>query len=175
MAKAENSPIFEVGVAFLNETDFLNKELQKMNCSHQQERPSGRNNSGSALSAILLAILPKCPICFVTLSSSITICGLGPSENSAISKGLVLMLLLIVLLSLLFSYRGIKTVFALILLAAGTGVIFWGGLQLSNLTGYYLGAALVVIASLVNRRALILKSKNSAAPTPGRIQALNNS
>ena len=140
-----------------------------MNCRHTRERPSSGQNGGAIISSIFLAILPKCPICYVTLSSSITICGLAQSESLAMSKGLVSILLVVVLISLLFSFRGVKTALALSLVIFGGAVILWGELQVSTLTSYYLGSSLVVIGSLVNRRSYRIRIPKSIQHSVARL------
>ncbi len=117
-----------------------------MNCALQKVKPLQRARAPLVWS-IILALLPKCPICYVTLTGSMTICGLGQSNSLAISKGLVAVILAVVVISLLFSFRGVQTVAALFLVIIGAILIFSGDLQVIDLTRYYVGAGLVFSGS----------------------------
>lgn len=127
-------------------------QKKKENCScAPPKKPVGRKNLPLAFT-ILIAVLPKCPFCILAYSSAITMCSgqkwydHSPSTMSYIS----IVLCLIVLLSIIFNYRDLRTVFAIILALAGTALVMTAELYTGEMMTYNYGTILLLIAALLN-------------------------
>jgi len=116
----------------------------------------------SWISGIGLAILPKCPICYVTYSSSIAICGLESSPDlMGINTPIVLGLGSITIIFLLFNYRGLKTITSIGLVTGGITVfLLMDPNILSSTYLYYTGSGAILIGVLINKKSMIPKFKS---------------
>ena len=116
----------------------------------------------SWISGIGLAILPKCPICYVTYSSSIAICGLESSPDlMGINSPLVLGLGSITIIFLLFNYRGLKTLTSIGLVTGGiTLFLLMDPNILSSTYLYYTGSGAILIGVLINKKSIIPKFRS---------------
>ena len=99
------------------------------------------------LGGIGLALLPKCPICYVTYSTSIAICGLESSPAMmGMNTPVILGLSSVTVIFLLLNYRGIRTLLSIGLVVLG---IISFLLMDPNLTGsnylYYLGSGAILV------------------------------
>lgn len=109
-----------------------------------------------------LALLPKCPICYVTYSTSIAICGLESSpEVMGLNTPVILGLSSITIIFLLLNYRGPRTLLSLGLIVLGIILFLMMDSNLpANNYMYYLGSGAILSAVILNKKSLRLKSKD---------------
>src|SRR5262249_24695145 len=114
-------------------------------CEHQPPKAAARKKERTGiLSAILLALLPKCPFCLMAYSSTVMLCenGAGMHGNS-ISSGTSMIitgiLCPIILGSVMLNYQGKKTNYALLLIVIGIGIILGSFTILKSVFLYYSG------------------------------------
>lgn len=112
-----------------------------------------KNSRWGLLSSTLLLLVPKCPFCFAGYTSAITICGIAPKSQSLWEFYLVGFLAAVILFSLLLRFRGLRTLVALVFFITGSVFIFMCLIH-ENITGYYIGAGLMLTASVVNRKMI---------------------
>ena len=133
---------------------------------HKVEMPSPGNKKGfGLLSGILLAVLPKCPFCFVAFSSTLVLCGKGETVSQSVSHSSTPTVLfasifcLLAIVSIALSYKDSRTRIALPVAIGGaacvlTSVVFSGGEPL-----YYAGVLLIMGAVAINMRRFRLVEK----------------
>ena len=100
---------------------------------------------------ILLAILPKCPLCVITYSSAVAFCGGVQQYNLSQGSSLFLYLGFAVLTfsMILINYKGTRSLFALFYVLLGTGLVLYGQL-FSTSFYYYAGAGLLLWGCWLN-------------------------
>lgn len=120
-------------------------------CSNQKPviRKSGLL---SFLPGIVIAFLPKCPFCVLSLTSAITVCSTKnleaytPHWASWISIAFAVITMGIVACN----YKGRKTQLALFFIACGSALIVYSELIAGLLQPYYWGCALVLLGVWIN-------------------------
>jgi CHASE2 domain-containing sensor protein len=117
---------------------------------HQAESRRGKLWSG--LAGLLIVILPKCPFCILAYSSAVTLCSgtklynHSPAWTSWISIGLAGF----ILLTLLWNYKGSRTLLAIALAFLGSALVLSSELYTGELATYYAGAVLLLFGIWVN-------------------------
>lgn len=94
-------------------------------CSKSDFRTSFKTARGiSYLSTFLVILIPKCPFCIMAYTSAITVCGgqdVYLSQENWVSY-IPLLLALLILFLLAFNRKGVRTLYALVIVM--TGFIF---------------------------------------------------
>lgn len=141
-------------------------------CNTCTPTKSNKISTGSSIfSALLVVIIPKCPICIMAYTSAVTMCG-GPdmymSENNWISY-LPIMLSLIIIGLILYNHKGGRSWVALAIALLGTLFILLTHQMILPAAYYNAGTILLFLAiwfnsnfisflnelkSLLSRRAL---------------------
>ncbi len=124
-----------------------------------------RKRNGGLFTGILLALLPKCPFCFVAYSSTMMLCGKGGSfisERSFTSFPAIFfsaLLCLVALLCIILNYRDNRTKYAIVLAASGTVLIILSATVTGGLPVYYCGVLLVFTGVWLNASLLYFVKK----------------
>ncbi len=129
----------------------------KVNFISSQEKPCKAcdlpklNRLPSYLGFIVL-ILPKCPFCFVAYSSAMTLCGSSSilSHNTDWGAYVSIGLAFIVLLCLVFNYRGKGTKRAILLAIIGICLIVLGIYIPNQISFYYIGSMFLLLSAYYN-------------------------
>lgn len=137
-------------------------------CKRKQLTAGTKKNAG-LFTGILLALLPKCPFCFVAFSSTMMLCGEGgtlASQRTFTSSATILftvLFCLVALICIILNYRDARTKYAVALAVLGTTFIVLSVTVIGGLPLYYSGVAFVFIAVWLNASLLYLlhKVKNS--------------
>lgn len=118
------------------------------------------------ISGFGLAIVPKCPICYVTYSSSIAICGLSTPHESKLNILLMLSLTALTIVFLIINYRGKRTLLSILLVAIGVSLIILLGpnVQYTNPL-YYMGSLTILSGVIINKRKLTIKTNEETTQT----------
>lgn len=116
-------------------------------------------------SGLLLALLPKCPLCFMAFSGTMLLCDQAGSMSEISAHSSLILFSLsaffcgITFAGILFNYHGNRTAYALLMALAGTvcilfSIVFGGSFPL-----YYSGVAFMFCGVCLNSRVhfLIIK------------------
>lgn len=116
-----------------------------------------RDNKKIGLSSgLLLAILPKCPFCFMAFSSTVVLCGeagtfTATDTHSSLTTFLLSVLFCgITLVSMLLNYHNNRTKFAMLLALAGSSFILFSVTKGGGFALYYCGVAVIFFAVWLN-------------------------
>ena len=111
--------------------------------------------------ALMVALVPKCPLCIMAYSSAITLCSGKTVFDSepTISSYLSIVLALSVVIFLLLNYKRNKTPLAI--LFAGTGIVclFLSEWIIGEVAIYYIGTALLFFGVWYNASFLYFFNK----------------
>ena len=110
---------------------------------------------------IIIALIPKCPFCILAYTSAVSVCGSAQlSQHSPVWTSWISGLLALLTLAFVaLNYKGKKTLLALAIILAGTGLIFWSELQSGALTQYQWGASLLILGVWLNGSFLYFMRK----------------
>lgn len=99
----------------------------------------------SWLPAVIIAVLPKCPFCIMAYSGALTLCSgskIYPNAGGA-SAYITLGLCLVVLLGIIFNYKGSRTLIALFIALTGILFVFSSQFVFIGKFNYYTGVILL--------------------------------
>ena len=119
----------------------------------------------SLLSGILLALLPKCPFCFMAFSSTIMLCGEAGNVTaqhtftSSTTITVTIFFCLLTLISVIFNYRDNRTKYAIGLVLLGSAFIALSVLAKGGLPLYYSGVGLIFTGVWLNASLLYFVKK----------------
>lgn len=114
--------------------------------------------STSILSSIIILLLPKCPFCLVAYSSAVTLCsasGVITNTQHHNDWGAYVAVVMgsIITTIILTTFKTRKSSFlymiTLIIALCGSVLIYIGGFKAASMTYYYIGSALLIVATLV--------------------------
>lgn len=122
-------------------------------CNSCTTTKSTRISTGSSIvSALMVVIIPKCPICVMAYTSAVTMCG-GPdmylAENNWISYIPLLMSVLIIGL-ICYNHKGWRTWIALFIALIGASSIFLTHQLVLAGNFYHVGTILLFLAIWFN-------------------------
>ncbi len=104
-----------------------------------------RKTLSSLILPVIIAILPKCPMCALAYSTAITMCsGKAFQHQPDWTSYISIVLAVATMILVLWNYRGIRTIAASALILAGGVIIFNSELFTGNTTHYYIGCVLVL-------------------------------
>ena len=115
-----------------------------------KNKVKGSYTRSSYLGAILLALLPKCPLCITAYSSAITLCGTSSINAQPEIPFIQLMLAGITLTLVLINFKGIKTLLAGILILFGSIFIFSPGYPWLGISSLHWGSILLLVGVWTN-------------------------
>ena len=136
-------------------------------CKYKQKATPKKNIS--LVSGILLALVPKCPFCFMAFSSTMFLCdedGTHISQRTFASPAtlnVTLFFCAVTILCIILNYRDNRTAFAIALATAGSTLIILSVTSTGGLPLYYFGVLMVFAGVWLNASLLyfIRKIKNS--------------
>lgn len=133
-----------------------------------KSRLTGSKKKLGLFTGLMLALLPKCPFCFMAYSSTFVLCDeAGTFTNThtrSSSTALVLSLLfcVMILAGIVFNYSGNKTKYALLLAFAGSSGILFSVVNGGGLALYYSGISFIFLGIWLNGSLLfgVEKARN---------------
>ncbi len=144
------------------------KQPEKINnckpCKRKRTTIIRKENAG-LFNGILLALIPKCPFCFMAYSSTAMLCGKSGamiSKQSFTSSASILITALFCLIALaciIFNYRDTRTKYAIALAASGSVLVIISVTVTGGLPLYYGGVFLVFIGVWLNASLLYFVKK----------------
>jgi hypothetical protein len=122
----------------------------KCKMEHKAERRWLKSLGG--LASLLIVILPKCPFCILAYSSAVTLCSGTKLYNHspAWTSWISIALAGFILLTLLWNYKGYRTLLAIALAFLGSALVLSSELYTGELGTYYAGAVLLLFGIWVN-------------------------
>ncbi len=106
----------------------------------------------NTFNVILVALIPKCPFCVLTYTSTITMCGASSMDSTYthwalwISVGLAI----ITLTSVLINFKGRKTIMSASLILLASSMLVYTQLVEWNSLIYYLGCIVLFLGAWYN-------------------------
>ena len=125
----------------------------------------GAKKKFSFFAGLLLALLPKCPFCFMAFSSTFILCdeaGTFTDTHTHSSSTTFLLSALfcgITFVGILFNYRDSRTRYALMLALAGSACILFSVAKGGGLALYYCGVAFIFYGVWLNGSLLFFVGK----------------
>jgi hypothetical protein len=129
-------------------------------CNKTQRQNKKIRNSSYVL-GLFIAILPKCPFCAFGYSAVITMCSgknLHTYSPSSLNW-LPILLAFLLLISLLWNFKGQTSYYAIAIAVFGTGIIAYSELITGSEITYYIGVLILLISVLLNGRFRYLFKK----------------
>ena len=106
----------------------------------------------SIWSWLFIALLPKCPLCLLSYSTAISLCG-GKTlfqEDVGWTSYIPIMLALLVIGSFIYNYKGRKTLTAIGIAVGACLIILYGEYFSKSMATYYWGVFALFFACWVN-------------------------
>lgn len=118
----------------------------------------------SLIPGIFLALLPKCPYCFVAFSGTIMLCGnsegiYSRTFSSPAMLTITALICFITLVSVILNFRDTRTKYAIALVALGSALTIFSVTKGGGLTLYYLGVLLIFAGAWLNASLLFFVRK----------------
>lgn len=108
--------------------------------------------SASVFSIILVALVPKCPVCVLSYSSAIAMCGssgvTGPVADWSLTLSVIMACTTLFLV--LFNYKGKRTLWAAGLILIGSMFMLLAKLHTGWILDYYIGTLFLLLGVWVN-------------------------
>jgi hypothetical protein len=129
-------------------------------CRPCQKLKTGPKKQLGFLPGILLALIPKCPFCFMAYSSTMFLCGEDGTHLSQRTFGspatlnLTLFFCVLTILCILLNYRDSRTKYAIALATAGAVLIILSVTTAGGLPLYYFGVFLIFSGVWLNASLL---------------------
>ena len=132
-------------------------------CGKKENRSAGKRHIG-LFSGILLALLPKCPFCFVAFSGTLILCGNGGgisthTFSSAHMLAITISICFLTLISVLLNFRGVRTRYAILLVVLGSAMTIFSVTTGGGLPLYYLGVIVIFVGVWLNASLLFFVRK----------------
>jgi len=115
-------------------------------------RKDRKSSKLTVLGAVVIAILPKCPLCALAYSSAITMCsGATLYDHSTNWTSYISVSLCAFTIGLvLWNYKGRRTNLAVLAILLGSSFILHSEFFSGNVTNYYIGSMIVFIGVWLN-------------------------
>lgn len=123
----------------------------KTNTCYHTEKKS-KSELISFWSWILIVILPKCPLCILSFSSAVSLCGGKTIFEKTVgwTSYIPIILAAIVITSFIINYKGTKTLTAITIALVSCAIILYGEYITKTEMTYYLGVAALFFACWIN-------------------------
>jgi hypothetical protein len=127
-------------------------------CKNKNRKIVSGNQTG-LLGGILLAMLPKCPFCYMAFSGTLVLCGNGGGMFTKTFCSLPTQIFsvtfcLLVLLFIFLNFGDKRTVYAIALAVAGSTMIFYSTTIAGGLILYYSGVVVIFSGVWLNASLL---------------------
>lgn len=144
----------------------MHRPFEKNHCIKRgnDRLPAGKRKF-SFFSGLMLALLPKCPFCFMAYSSTFVLCDEAGTftnthtRSSSTTLMLSLLFCVMILAGILFNYGGNKTRYALLLALAGSSALLFSVVNGGGLALYYSGVLLIFLGIWLNGSLLFVIEK----------------
>ena len=126
-----------------------------MDCNSNTCSVNAIKKKGEMLSIwswLFIALLPKCPLCILSYSTAISLCG-GKTlfqESVGWTSYIPIILASLVIASFIYNYKGEKTLAAIGIAVGACLIILYGEYYTKSITTYYWGVAALFFACWVN-------------------------
>ncbi len=111
------------------------------------------------VAGILLALLPKCPFCYMAFSGTLMLCGNGEGMftrtfSSLPTQVFSIIFCLLILLFIVLNFRDKRTLYAITLATVGSAMIIYSTTIAGGLMLYYFGVIIIFFAVWLNASLL---------------------
>ena len=116
-------------------------------------------NQTGLLAGILLALLPKCPFCYMAFSGTLMLCGNGSGMFTRTFSSLPTQIFsvtfcLLILLFIILNFRDKRTLYAIALAVVGSAMIIYSTTISGGLMLYYCGVVIIFFGVWLNASLL---------------------
>src|SRR5689334_14135261 len=116
-------------------------------CKNRSKKILPQKQTGF-VAGILLALLPKCPFCYMAFSGTLMLCGNGGGMftrtfSSLPTQIFSIIFCLLILLFIILNFRGKRTLCAIALAAAGSAMVICSTTIAGGLMLYYPGVVII--------------------------------
>ncbi len=139
----------------------------KNDCIPCKEMPLTVKKNSGLIAGILLALLPKCPFCYMAFSGTLMLCGNGGGIYTRTFSSFATLIFsvifcLLTLISVILNYRDVRTKYAITLVLMGNAMIIVSVTVAGGLMLYYFGVMIIFGGVWLNASLLyfIRKIKN---------------
>jgi hypothetical protein len=145
-----------------------------MPCSGESKSSGGARYS-SWISGILLAVLPKCPFCFMAFSSTMLLCGEGTTMTTErlyqSTPTIVLSAVFCAasVIGILLVRRDIRTFYALLLALTGATMVMTSVLKGGGIGLYYAGTIIIFSGVWLNSSLVYFLRRLGILPSFNRV------
>jgi len=127
-------------------------------CKNKSRKIISKNQTG-LLGGIFLALLPKCPFCYMAFSGTLMLCGNGNGMFTRTFSSLPTQIFsitfcLLILLFIILNYRDKRTLYAIVLATVGFAMIIYSTTIAGGLMLYYFGVIIIFFAVWLNASLL---------------------
>jgi len=137
--------------------DSANKK-NRMPCKKKNMEIVSRNQTG-LLGGILLALLPKCPFCYMAFSGTLMLCGNGSGMFTRTFSSLPTQIFSVafcqlILLFIVLNFRDKRTLYAIALAVVGSAMVIYSTTIAGGIMLYYCGVVMIFLGVWLNASLL---------------------
>ncbi len=125
-------------------------DCQGKSCSLKKKEDKSNPLSMSAW--LIIALLPKCPLCLLSYSTAISLCSGKTLFQDTVgwTSYIPIFLALVLIGTFIYNFKGRKTLKAILIAVLGCVIILFGEYFSKSIATYYYGTAVLLFACWVN-------------------------
>jgi hypothetical protein len=129
-------------------------------CKNSSKKVLSQKQTG-VVAGILLALLPKCPFCYMAFSGTLMLCGNGSGMFTRTFSSLPTQIFsvtfcLLILLFIILNFRDKRTLYAIALAVVGSAMVIYSTTIAGGLMLYYSGVVMIFFSVWLNASLLYL-------------------
>jgi hypothetical protein len=123
-------------------------------CKNSSKKVLFQKQTG-VVAGILLALLPKCPFCYMAFSGTLMLCGNGSGMFTRTFSSLPTQIFsvtfcLLILLFIILNFRDKRTLYAIALAVVGSAMVIYSTTIAGGLMLYYSGVVMIFFSVWLN-------------------------
>jgi hypothetical protein len=127
-------------------------------CKNSSKKVLFQKQTG-VVAGILLALLPKCPFCYMAFSGTLMLCGNGSGMfirtfSSLLTQIFSVTFCLLILLFIILNFRDKRTIYAIALAVVGSAMVIYSTTIAGGLMLYYSGVVMIFFGVWINASLL---------------------
>jgi hypothetical protein len=132
-------------------------------CKNSSKKVLFQKQTG-VVAGILLALLPKCPFCYMAFSGTLMLCGNGSGMFTRTFSSLPTQIFsvtfcLLILLFIILNFRDKRTLYAIALAVVGSAMVIYSTTIAGGLMLYYSGVVMIFFSVWLNASLLYFTNR----------------